>query len=80
MLPPVENAPAQGQPQDPRYVDMGYYDMANGHPPHRDHAIDDDAGVARDVPAQAAGPPAPVCNRPHSSAYTRLTKPFAEGD
>jgi hypothetical protein len=60
MPPPVENHAAQGQPQDLRYVDMGYYDMGNDHP--RDHAIDNYAGVALDVLEQAqAAPSAPVC-------------------
>lgn len=65
MPPPVENVAVQGQLQDLRYVDMGYINMANGHPPvheHRGHAINNYAGVALDVPAQAqAAPPAPVC-------------------
>jgi hypothetical protein len=42
---------------------MGYYDMANDHPPlheHHDRAINYYAEVALDVPAQAV-PPAPVC-------------------
>jgi hypothetical protein len=60
MPPPVENVAVQGQLQDLQYVDMGYDDMANDHPPlheYRDHAINNYAGVAQ---AQAA-PPAPVC-------------------
>jgi hypothetical protein len=65
MPPPVENIAVQGQPQDLRYVNMGLYDMANDHPaPHeyRDHAVNNYAGVALDVPAHAhAAPPAPVC-------------------
>jgi hypothetical protein len=64
MTPPVENTPAQGQPQHLRFADVGYYDMANDHPTlheHRDHAINGYAGVALDVPVQAqAAPPAPV--------------------
>jgi hypothetical protein len=44
---------------------MGYYDVANDHRPlheHRNHAINNRAGVALDVPAQGeAVPPAPVC-------------------
>jgi hypothetical protein len=56
---------AQGQPQDLQYVDMGYCNMVDDHPPlheHRDHAINNYAGVALDVSAQAqAAPPAPVC-------------------
>ena len=63
--PTVENPAAQGQPQDLQYVDMGYYNMANDHPPpheHRDHAINNYAGVALDAPAQAqAAPSTPVC-------------------
>jgi len=65
MPPPVENVVVQGQLPNPRYVDMGHNDMANDHPPlheHRGHAINNYAGVALDVPAQAqAIPPAPVC-------------------
>ena len=64
MPPPVENIAAQGQLQDLQYVDMGYNDIVNDHPPlheHLDHAINNYAGVALDVPAQAhAAPPAPV--------------------
>lgn len=63
--PPVENIVAHDHPQDLRlrYID---YDMANDHPgpplhEHRDQAINNYAGVALDVPAQAqAAPPAPV--------------------
>jgi hypothetical protein len=44
---------------------MGYYDMVNDHHllhEHRDHAIDNYAGVALEVPAQAqAALPVPVC-------------------
>ena len=44
---------------------MANYDIANEHPPlfeHHDLAIDNYAGVALDVPAQAqAAPPDPVC-------------------
>ncbi|KAF8487036.1 hypothetical protein DFH94DRAFT_11681 [Russula ochroleuca] len=62
--PPVENIAGQGQPQDLRYIDMGYYDVANDHRPlheHRNHAINNRAGVALDVPAQGeAVPPAPI--------------------
>ena len=65
MPPPVENFAAQGQPQDLRYVDMGLYDMANDRPAlheHRDHVVNNYAGVAPDVPAYAqAALPAPVC-------------------
>ena len=64
MPPPIENVAVQGQLQDLRYVDIGYNDMANDYPPlheHRDHVINNYAGVALDVPAQAhAAPPAPV--------------------
>ena len=66
MPAPVEYAAAQGQPQDPQYIDMGYYNVANDRPPpleHRDHTINDYAGVALDVPAQAqaaTAPPVPV--------------------
>ena len=60
MPPPIENATVQGQLQDLQYPDMGYNDMANDHLPlhkHRDHAINNYAGVA-----QAPGTPqAPVC-------------------
>jgi hypothetical protein len=63
---PIENPAAQGQPQDLRYADMGYYNMVNDHHPplHERHAINNYAGVALNVPAQAqaqAAPPAPVC-------------------
>jgi hypothetical protein len=62
---PVEDTAAQVQSQDVRYNDMGYYNMANDHPPlreHRDHAISNYAGVVLEFPAQAqAAPPAPVC-------------------
>jgi hypothetical protein len=66
MPPPVEDHAAQGQPQDLWYIDMGYFDMANDHPPlheHRDQAIDNYAAVALDVLAQAqAAPLVPVCS------------------
>ena len=65
MSPPIENAAAQTRPQDLGYTDMGSYDMANYYPPlheHRNHAIDNYAGAALDVPAHAqAASPAPVC-------------------
>ncbi|KAF8466562.1 hypothetical protein DFH94DRAFT_780577 [Russula ochroleuca] len=63
---PIENPAAQGQPQDLRYADMGYYNMVNDHHPplHERHAINNNyAGVALNVPAQAqaqAAPPAPI--------------------
>ena len=61
---PVENTAAQGQTQDLQYIDMGYYNMANDRSSsleHRDHTINDYAGVALDVPTQAqAAPPVPV--------------------
>jgi len=63
MPPPVEDIAAQAQPQDFQYVNMGYYDIANGYPPpqgHRDHIIGDNAGIVQDVPAQVhIAPPAP---------------------
>ena len=63
MSPPVENTVAQARPQDLGY--MGSYDMANHHPPlhgHHDRAVNNYAGVALDVPAQAqVAPLAPVC-------------------
>ena len=65
--PPVEYTAAQGQPQNLGYLDMpvGYYDIANDHPPlhgHRNHGINNNAGAALDVPAQAqAALPDPVC-------------------
>jgi hypothetical protein len=82
MPPPaVENNAAQGQPQDLRYVDMGYFDMTNDHPPvheHRNQIIDNYAGVALDVPAQAqAAPPPPVSTDLIFSPYIYLTGPFA---
>jgi hypothetical protein len=65
MPPPVA---AQGQPQDLWYADMGFYNMVNVRPllhEHHDHAINNYAGIALDVPAQAqAAPPAPVCTDP----------------
>ena len=56
---------------------MGYYDVDNGHPPlhdHRGHAINNHAGVALDVPAQAqaAAPPAPVCTGPAFVLHTHV--------
>ena len=84
MPAPVENTAAQGQPQDLQYIDMGY-NMANDRPPpleHRDHTINDYAGVALDVPAQAqvaAAPTVPVSTNLHF-AYTYLTRPCAGGD
>ena len=63
MPPPVENTTAQRQPQGLQYVDMGYYHMPNDPTPlheHRDHGINNYAGV--DVPAQAqVAPPVAVC-------------------
>lgn len=53
MYPPVENAVAWGQPQEPRY---GYYDMAYEYPPPdgpRDHGVADYAGIAQDDPTEA---------------------------
>ena len=68
MPPPVENIAAQAQRQDWRYVDMGYYDMANDYPPpqgHGDHIVGYNARIIQGVPAQAhvarLAPPAPVC-------------------
>ena len=57
MPSPVENV-AQGQLQDLRRVDMGYYDVPNDHPPPHDYAINNYAGVPLDVPP---APPAVVC-------------------
>jgi hypothetical protein len=69
----VENIVARGQPQDPRYDDMGYYDMAYNYPPphvHRDHGVADYAGVAQDDPTEAqVNPPAHV--------RTALSLPYA---
>lgn len=78
MPPTVESIAAQGQPQDLRYANMGYYDMANDHEYH-DHVINNFAGIA---PAQAqaqAAPPAPVCTD-LNFLHTYLTRPFAGGD
>jgi hypothetical protein len=67
MPPPVENIAAHRQPQDLQHGDMGYYDMADDHPPlHEYHgqATNNYARAALDAPAQAqaqAAPPAPVC-------------------
>jgi hypothetical protein len=65
MPPPVENTLAPGQPQDPRYNDMAYYDMAYDYPPpyeHCDHGVSGYAGVAQDDPTEAqVNPPAHVC-------------------
>jgi hypothetical protein len=63
---PVENNTEQDQLQDLQYVDMGHYDMANdrGHGPlheHRNHAINNYAGVALDAAQGHAAPLAPVC-------------------
>ena len=74
--PPVENAAAQTQTQDLRYIDMGYHDMAGDHPPlygHRDRAVNSHAGPR-------PGPGCPTSARvycPHVSAYTYLTGPLA---
>jgi len=32
-MPPVDNIAAQDQPQDQRYVDTAYYDVAPHYPP-----------------------------------------------
>lgn len=65
-----------------QYLDN--HDMANDQPPlhdHRDHAIDNYAGAALDVPAQAqAAPPDPVCTDLPFSAYAYLTSSFGGGD
>jgi hypothetical protein len=69
MSPPVENVPAQAQPQDVQHVDMGYYDMANDYPQPQGYEPGypgDNARYFRDVrnhvPAQAyVAPAAPVC-------------------
>jgi hypothetical protein len=81
MPPPVDNHVVQGQQQDLQYDVMGYYNIANDHPPphgHRDDAINDYAAFALDVPSHAqAAPPAPVCTDlsfPHT--YMHLTRPF----
>ena len=68
MPPPVQTT-AQGRPQDLRYLNAGYYNMTNDHPPmhnHRDHVID----VSLDVREQAT-PLAPVCIG-HTSLHTRI--------
>ena len=61
------------------YDDMGYYDVANGHPPlhdHRGHLINNHPGVALDVPAHAqwhaAAPPAPVRTEPTFVLHTHI--------
>ena len=68
MSPPVDNTAPQGQAQDLQYEDMGYYKIANDHPPlheHHDQPIDNYAPVALNVPTQAqAAPPIPVCTDP----------------
>ena len=65
ISPPVENTVALGQPQDPRYDDTGYYDMAYDYPPphgHRDHDVADYTGLARDNLIEAqVNQPARVC-------------------
>jgi hypothetical protein len=61
MPPPVENIPAQAQPQDLQNANIGHYDMAHDYPPPQGH-LGDNARYIRDVPAQAyAARPAPVC-------------------
>jgi len=78
IAPLVENTDARGQPQDPRYDDMGDYDMAYdypppyGHPDHgADHGVADYVGVAQDDPTEAqVNPPAHVCtdlSLPHTN-------------
>lgn len=67
MSQPVQTTAAQRQPQHLQYIDMAYYDIANAseRPPlfeNHDHAIDNHAGAALDVPAQAqAAQPDHVC-------------------
>ena len=56
--PPVENNIARGQPQDPRYDNMAYYNMAYDYPPphgHPDYGVVDYAGVAQDDPTDVQG-------------------------
>lgn len=68
MPPPVQTT-AQGRPQDLQYLNTGYYNMINDHPPindHRDHVIN----VSLDVPAQVT-PSAPVCIG-YTSLHTRI--------
>ena len=75
--PPVENNLTRGQPQDPQYDDMGYYDMTYDYdypPPHRhgDQGVADYARVARDDPIEAqVNPPANVCTA-SSLPYTNV--------
>ncbi|KAH9958349.1 hypothetical protein BC827DRAFT_1385229 [Russula dissimulans] len=62
IIPPVDNIVAQDQPQDPRYVDMAYYNMAHHRPlqqaglvaPHgyHDRGMDNYARVVQEVAAQ----------------------------
>ena len=84
LQPAAQNTAAQGQPHDVRYLDIGYYHVANGRPPlHENHdpAINNYAGAALNVPAQAqAAPPDPVCYQPNLYAYAYLTRPFSGGD
>jgi hypothetical protein len=83
MPPPIEHIAGQGQPQDLGIVDMGYYGMANDRPPlheHRDHAFNNYAAVALDVPAQAQAAPPPVCTDLTFFACTYLTRPFSGED
>ena len=64
--PPIESTAAQGHPRDLRYVNMGYYDMANDHPPPHEgrNPATNFSGIALDTPTQAQAQfalPAPVC-------------------
>jgi hypothetical protein len=65
MPPPVENTAARGQAQDLRHGDMTYYVVADDRPPlheYHGHGVNNYAGAALGVPAQAqVTPPAPVC-------------------
>ena len=81
MPSPVENTVARGQPQDPRYNDMGYYDMVDDYRPLHGHhdGIADIVGVAQDDPTEAqVNPPAHVCTG-LSLHNTYLTRPFTKG-
>jgi hypothetical protein len=72
--PPVEDTASRGQSQDPRYDDMGYYDIAYNYSlpyGHHEHGVADCAEVAQEPVEAQVNLPAHVFTDP-SIPYTYI--------